>query len=136
MWWGVFFLISCVYGLRFSIKHAAIVNFVPFIKLHDVVVIDSACSVVCVDFSPSIPRNLVKLVLGENVPAEIRIRKLPVWSLDDWYKSPILDINDIEDADLRQVLNEVLDEWPIQMNLYSHNCKHFSRYFILKLMNF
>lgn len=139
-WYRFFiFLFLCgfhnVYGFTCRIERAAILKFIPFLKMHDVVVIDNSLtqSVLCIDFTPSSPRNLVKLVLGKNIPAEIRIRKLPAWSIDEWYKSPCVSIYDIDDMDLREIINKVVDEWPIEMNLYNHNCKHFGEHLIAKL---
>jgi len=91
--------------------------------------------------------NLVKLLIGRNVPAEIRIRKIHDVTIDDDEKiieelKKFMDLNitceqsqEMSDSVVRSIKNiEVLEffkkvtQWGRSMNLYSHNCQHFSRY--------
>jgi hypothetical protein len=133
-----FMLLPIVFGsFHVRVERAEVLNFVPFIKQHDIVVVDYRAfgSVLCIDFTPTEPRKFVKMILGENVPAEIRIRELPIWSLDKWHKSPSLRICDIHNRKVRKIMHKVAKEWPTEINLFTHNCKHFRQFLITELSN-
>jgi len=101
------------------------------IKLHHIVLVKKD-HLLAIDFTPinqTRIRTLLKLFIGRNVLAEIRIRPMSNWTLDEWSKTPSL-LNNTE------VLNKIckIDEsqW-IYMNLYNHNCQHFSKELINNL---
>jgi hypothetical protein len=86
-----------------------------------------------VDFTPVKQGSFstqVLLLLGRNVPAQIRIRDID--NLDI--------LNDSDETALEKILSpsttaHYLSTWPT-MNMYTRNCQHFSRRFIhMLLMN-
>ena len=103
------------------------------------------------DYSPinqSSLRTLSRLALGINVPGEIRIREIPNTTIDEenkifeewvtltnstvfsYEKSQQMSnfaISDIKNKELKEFFNKIL-EWKTPMNLYTHNCQHFSRF--------
>jgi hypothetical protein len=130
-------------------EYAAIVNFFPNLKLHDIIVIyplkksnsisNSVNNIITIDFSPSIENNenmIFNLLIGNNVPANIRIKSLSSWNLENWYNTPSLPIHEIPDYKLRQNILSIQNKWKKyykkgnRMNLYNHNCKHFSNFVI------
>jgi hypothetical protein len=123
---------------HFYKEYAAIISFMPNLKLHDIIVIykiDSK-SIYTIDYSPLVPDNidvLKDLFTGKNVPANIRIRKLKSWDLDKWYQTKPISIDDIYDSNLRKHLLTIQNKWnnnKKEMNLYKHNCKHFSHFVV------
>jgi len=132
-------------NFAFYKEYAAIVNFFPNLKLHDIIVIyplknyNSVNNIITIDFSPSIENNenlILNLLIGNTVPANIRIKSLSTWNLENWYNSPSLSIHEIPDYKLRQNLLSIQNKWKKyykkgnRMNLYNHNCKHFSNFVI------
>jgi hypothetical protein len=146
----IFFVLIIINAFKiknyaFHKEYAAIVNFLPNLKLHDIIVIyplqnyNSNSNIITIDFSPVTQNDtytIFKLLIGQNIPANIRIRVLPSWNLEDWYNSPNLSIKEIPDFKLRQNLLNIQNKWNLgavkgnSMNLYNHNCKHFSRFVI------
>ena len=122
-----------------DIKHAAILNFVPMLRVHDIVVFHYNGGVMTIDYTPinqSHPDVLMRLLIGKSVPAEVRLRKMAAWNLEEWYGLPNIDVSEIDDIDLRNKINTVIDGWNqkdikwVGMNLYKRNCKHFSNFLI------
>jgi hypothetical protein len=83
--------------------------------------------------------------MGKYVPAEVRIRRMRVWNLTEWYHTPCIAIDDIDNNVLRNKIINVVNNWnhmgmdmgmdmensnTIGMNLYKRNCKHFSNFVI------
>jgi len=114
-------------------------------------------NVYAIDFSPinqSDPITLTKLLFAFNVPGEIRIRKLNLnlnknYNDDEliniWYDKNIKNycyiqsqnftdytFNNIDDNDIKNIIIDI-KKWNLFMNLYFHNCQHFSS-FIKKLI--
>jgi len=124
-------------------EYTAIVSIMPHLKLHDIVIISEYKSntLYTIDYTPTIQDNalVVKdLLIGKNVPADIRIRKLNSWDLDKWYQTKTISIDQINDFTLRKHLLKIQNEWNKKekgMNLYYHNCKHFSQFIINYLLN-
>jgi len=122
-------------------EHAAILSFVPILKLHDIVVFSDNNEVLTIDYTPinqSRPEILLKLFMGKYVPAEVRIRRMAAWNLTEWYASPLSTLDDISDNVLRNKIINIIDAWNdntidrgFGMNLYKRNCKHFSNFVIL-----
>ena len=123
---------------HFYKEYTAIVSFMPYLKLHDVVIIynDNKESIITIDYTPLLQDNtigLINLFTGKNVPANIRIRKLKSWHLDKWYQTKPISIDDIYDFNLRKHLLTIQNKWnnnKKEMNLYKHNCKHFSHFVV------
>ena len=142
----IFFVLIIINAVKiknytFYKEYAAIVNFLPNLKLHDIIVIcplknsNSNNNIITIDFTPSIQNNdnmILNLLIGNNVEANIRIKSLPTWNLKDWYQSPSLSIHEIPDFKLRKNLLNIKNKWKKgnNMNLYNHNCKHFSNFVI------
>ena len=72
--------------------------------------------------------------MGKYVPAEVRIRKMRVWNLTEWYRTPCISIDDIHNNESKNKIIKVVNNWNrtniIGMNLYKRNCKHFSNFVI------
>jgi len=126
-----------------NIKYAAILNFVPMLRVHDIIVFNDNGSILTIDYTPinqSNPNVLMRLLIGKSVPAEIRLRKMSTWNLEEWYGLPNIDISDIDDIELRNKIIRIIDSWNqkhmdiidrgLKMNLYKRNCKHFSNFLI------
>lgn len=127
-----------------DIKYAAILIFVPILRVHDIVVFSDNGHVLTVDYTPinqSNPNVIMRLLIGKSVPAEVRIRKMATWNLEEWYGLPNISVSEIEDIDLRNKIIRVIDAWNqknmdividrgLEMNLYKRNCKHFSNFVI------
>jgi len=128
-------------------EYAAILGFAPLLRVHDIVVIHDNSDnggIMTIDFTPinqSNPDVLLKLLIGKYVPAEVRIRKMRLWNLTEWYSLPSIGISDVSDIVLRNKIIGVIDTWNHNnnrgsgMNLYKRNCKHFSNFVIRKFIN-
>jgi hypothetical protein len=126
---------------HFYKEYTAIVNFIPNLKLHDVVIIHKidSKSIYTIDYTPTNQVNLLQdLLIGKNVPAYIRFRKMNSWDLNKWYQTKPISIDEIYDYNLRKKLLTILNEWNKKemngMNLYNHNCKHFSHFIMKSLL--
>jgi hypothetical protein len=101
-----------------------------------------------IDFSPldaGSPSTLLKLALSMNVPAETRLRVIRNDStmtdeefIGAWHATNPVDplesrelsnkvYRSIRDRRLKQVLDKAFT-WNNEMNLYTHNCQHFSAF--------
>jgi hypothetical protein len=118
-------------------EYSAIVSLLPFVKLHDLIIIyDSKkpSKIITIDYTPKL-HDLSNLILGKDVPGFIRIKELQSWNLETWYKTPSVSIKDIPDYKLRKTLNNVKNLWNKKdMNLYNNNCKHFTNFAIQYLL--
>jgi len=125
-------------------KHAAILNILPSLRLHDIVVVSDNNAILTIDYTPinqSHPNVLLKLFMGKYVPAEVRIRRMRVWNLTEWYHTPCITIDDIHNNVSKNKIIKIVNNWNdkdvetgniIEMNLYKRNCKHFSNFVIKK----
>lgn len=122
-------------------KYAAILSFAPMLRVHDIVVVPDNGDVLTIDYTPinqSRPDVLLKLMMGKDVPAEVRIRRMAAWNLTEWYTLPSIGLGDVRDISLRNKIARVIDSWNhkdidkglLEMNLYKRNCKHFSNFVI------
>jgi hypothetical protein len=136
----LFLVISIVYaGYKITILETSILHFFPQLKLHHVIVLEDedSGSIEAVDFTPIFQRNLTtigKLFLGFSVPAEIRF--LPILKKDITNKKGLLEKweknGGINVGSKNKKTMNLLKEWKNDsMNLYCHNCQHFS-YFLKK----
>ena len=145
-----FFLLylRLISSLHIRIIRTPVIHWLPTIKAHHIVLYadethgteaeheqgkqrEEHNPTYAVDFTPVKQGSLsthVLLLLGRNVPAQIRIR-----AVDN------LDImNDSDETALEKILYpstpaEYLSTWPT-MNMYARNCQHFSRRFIDMLL--
>ena len=142
---------------KYKLLKTSILNFLPFLKLHHIVLISSKNKIYSVDFSPinqSSPKTLLKLFFSKKVLAEIRIRVFENISLDNsnyyiiekWSNLTKLKyneslelsktvFNEIDDVDLKNIIKKI-KLYNTYMNLYNNNCQHFSKYVIQLLSSF
>jgi len=147
---NLFFFIAC--KLQMQVMKTSILNFLPQLKLHHVVLIskiDKKNDVYTIDFTPinqSHSKTLTSLLLGKNVPAELRIRRIKNTNINDektilklWdsniTEKQSLDLNNsvytsIKDKEIKEMIALFL-LWAKKkqyMNLYTCNCQHFGNY--------
>lgn len=128
------------------ILYTSILNFLPQLKLHHILLFSSRRYFYTVDFSPinqTEMKTLTKLFLGENVPAEIRIRSIKNTQQTDndlilqwnhlnenltYLESETLTektFHQIYDQNIKEKIKQIRN-YPKIMNLYHQNCQHFS----------
>ena len=146
-------LTFCQTKLQMRIINTKIVDFIPCLKLHSIVLINNnillennsySSSVYSIDFSPK-KRSLFPLLFGLNVPGEIRIRHLQntnIYEQEQKLTSLIDDVNtkltpiesqtisdlvyySIKNKEVREIV-KIMRKWNTKMNLYSNNCRHFA----------
>ena len=140
-------------NVSFRILKTSILQFFPTIKLHHIILLSDNPShhVYTLDFTPINQTNittLVKLLLGQNVDAEVRLRYITMDNerdicsdnafVEKWDNinklnekmSKQLSKNTYNSIDNKQ-LQHIIESsflWHEYMNLYNHNCQHFSKY--------
>jgi hypothetical protein len=130
---------------------SSILHFAPSIKLHHIVLLSdkSKQHVYTLDFTPinqTHRATLLKLLFARNVPAEVRLRYIETnmenneTIMQKW--SNMINMDEYSSAELtKTIYNKIYDEkiknivdrafaWSPHMNLYNHNCQHFSHYVI------
>ena len=151
-----FFIIQGFYGLNnypkihMKILHTSILSFFTAIKLHHIVLLQAMNEkkeIYLIDFSPINQKHintLLSLLFAKNVLGEIRIRHIMNYEknnnmiIEEWNQindiheneSQILSdkiYSNIKEDNLKKIINEI-KLWDTQMNLYKHNCQHFSSY--------
>jgi hypothetical protein len=132
-----------------KILQTSILHFIPSIKLHHIVLLSDnpRHHLYTLDFTPinqTRRSTLFKMLLGRNVPAEIRLRYIITnmentdTIIEKWdninkvtpEKSSQLTItvyNTIENTEIKNIIHKSFN-WQHYMNLYNHNCQHFSHY--------
>ena len=143
-----------------KILKTPILNFIPQLKLHHILIIPeyNNKSIYTIDFSPinqTKTTTLLKLLFAKNVPAEIRIRHINLSKfnltynnyndntlINIWYNGNsqnYLESQLISDQVFKKIKNKKIKKfianiktWNTSMNLYTHNCQHFSTYFLIK----
>jgi hypothetical protein len=132
--------------------HTSILNSLPHLKLHHLVLISKVNEendVYTIDFTPinqSHMRTLRRLLLGKNVPAELRVRRLQNTNIrDDKKILKMWDYNitekqsrelsksvytSIRDKEIKETISLLLlwEKNKQYMNLYTRNCQHFGNY--------
>lgn len=107
---------------KYYIQKTPIFHFWPLLKMHHIVLVNYCNDMLAIDFTPinqTHPETLIKLALGQNVPAEIRVRKIKEWNMVEWSKASSIDIKTVS------ILDDLdITKWT-KMNLYRHNCQHF-----------
>ena len=150
-------LITTVFSLYFPksnivILHSPIFAFLPNLKLHHAVLIKiNRENGFIVDFSPvnQTMYTMTKLLFLQSIPAEIRIRHIGSLQnyhdnkndiINHWhsinskltaYESLLLTdkiYENINDEFIKEKMSKIV-KWDSHMNLYYHNCQHFS-YFV------
>jgi len=151
-------------NVSFRILKTAILHFLPSVKLHHIILLSENPShhVYTLDFTPINQTNittLVKLLLGQNVDAEVRLRyiktdngcdictgnsnneidnKIDIAFVEKWDNINKLNektskqltkntYNNIDNKQLQHIIESSF-LWHEYMNLYYHNCQHFSKY--------
>ena len=130
-----------------KILQTSILHFIPSIKLHHIVLLSDnpRHHLYTLDFTPinqTQRATLFKMLLGRNVPAEIRLRYIItniintdeiIQQWDNMNKvTPEISFqltrtvyNKIENAEIKNIIHKSFN-WQHYMNLYNHNCQHFS----------
>ena len=115
----LFLFFACIQILRIPIFN------IPFIN-HHVVILDKYA----IDFTSVEDKSVLKLLLGRNVKAMVRLRYRD--SLEKYDEDKTIKLNksiyhSIKDPKIKSVIKSLF-EWKTDMNLYTHNCQHFSSY--------
>jgi hypothetical protein len=131
----LFLFISIVFAAyKIKVLETPVLHFFPILKLHHIIIIEDEESgaIEAVDFTPINQKSLKtigKLFLGLNVPAEIRV--LPILKTDLSNSKKL--VESLEKASGTNIvsknkkIHKFLKEWKNDsMNLYCHNCQHFS----------
>lgn len=129
-------MVSSVYKMK--ILETSIFHFFPSLKLHHVVIIEDSGVLHAVDFTPIDQRKLKtigKLFLGFNVPAEIRVVSISDVEFNDnrglikkWEKNSGTNNIGLKNKKINKLV-DLLQDWKNDsMNLYCHNCQHFSNF--------
>jgi len=135
--------------IAFRILQSSILHFAPSIKLHHIVLLSDKPKqhVYTLDFTPinqTHRATLLKMLFGRSVPAEIRLRYIETnmennetimqkWSnminMDEYGSAKLSKsvYNKIYDEQIKNIVNRAF-AWSPYMNLYNHNCQHFSDY--------
>lgn len=102
-------------------------NFLPHVKLHHVVILKENSSIYAIDFTPinqTSFQTMKNLFLGHSVPAEIRI--VPIYNASFENENAL--IKEWETSVVREK-RFYIEGWNNEtMNLYNHNCQHFSNF--------
>jgi len=135
--------------ITFRIIQSSALHFLPIIKLHHIVLLsdDPKSYVYTLDFTPinqTHAPTLLKLLFAQNVTAEVRLRYIQSnienkeFIIQKW--SDMNNVNEHESYQLsKSVYNNIYNKkirniisasflWVPYMNLYNHNCQHFSRF--------
>jgi hypothetical protein len=149
------FTFCYTHKINVNIIHSSILKDVPQLKLHHIVVLTTPVDKmkmetesIAMDFTPinqPSPVTLLKLLAGINVPGEIRIRQITYKPTSSTNTDSIIEnicmqqdehiskqislqtVQNIKNVDLNNTLNKIL-QWETYMNLYTHNCQHFSHF--------
>ena len=132
----LYFFSSVLASYRIHVLETPILDFLPNLKLHHVVILEKDNRVYAVDFTPTGKRDLktvVRLLLGFSEPAEIRF--LPIANVDFTDKKAIIKKwENLRDAKQmtkknKKEFEDLFKDWKNDsMNMYCHNCQHFSHF--------
>ena len=136
-------LFTRVTSIQKRVLYSAALHFLPALKVHHIVLFsnDKGNKVYAIDFTPINQTSfstLSKLLLGKNVPAEIRMIHLDGSHfldtderlIEKWIKKNDDLRNANANANANVNVNIKIDGWKSEMNLYTHNCQHFSKWAI------
>jgi hypothetical protein len=133
----------------YRVLHSSALHFMPFIRQHHIFVFSDKPQyyVYTLDFSPINQKNasvLLDMLFARNVPGEIRLRQVMInienddmiiqkWNkmneadaLSSWILSKNIYLK-IRNPQIKTIVDKSLT-WQPYMNLYTHNCQHFSRF--------
>ena len=132
-----------------KILQTSILHFIPSIKLHHIVLLSDnpRHHLYTLDFTPinqTHRSTLLKMVLARNVPAEIRLRYIITNMentdviIEKWdnmnkvhhdisYQLSKRVYTNIQNKQIKNIIYQSF-KWEPYMNLYTHNCQHFSHY--------
>ena len=135
--------------ITFRILQSSVLYFIPAIKLHHIVLLSDKPEhyLYTLDFTPinqTQRATLLKMLFARNVPAEIRLRYIItnmvntdeiIEQWDNMNKvTPELSsqltttvYNNIQNKEIKNIIDKSL-KWQPSMNVYNHNCQHFSHY--------
>jgi len=145
------FRIASVLNYQFNLISSPIFHFIPFVKLHHIIMVkkgqniinwpmDKFRDVYMIDYVPrdSIvdARVCLKLLMGKNITGEYRVLHFKHLSkknlINEWHKRTLTDRSykrTLGRLGSKEIC-KILDGWSSPFNLYNHNCRHFSNYFI------
>ena len=144
-------IVICICKLQMRIMKTSILNFLPQLKQHHLVLLSKNDDVYSIDFTPVDDRTrsktLLNLLFGKDVAGEIRLRCIKDANIYEEEKIMKIWDNSLTEAESRALSNsiyksikddqikELVDKllsWKSDknqtMNLYVRNCQHFSRY--------
>ena len=135
--------------ITYRVLYSSALHFIPFIRQHHIFVFTDKPQyyVYTLDFSPFNQKNvstLVKMLFARNVPGEIRLRHIITniendnRIIEQWNKMNSVDAmtswklsknvyNKIRNTQIKAIVDKSL-KWQPYMNLYKHNCQHFSHF--------
>ena len=140
------FLFFCIYLgsalVKTRVLSTSILHFAPNIKMHHIVLLsNNPCNgIYILDFSPinqTSSKTLMNLLLAKNVPGEIRLRNIKDFDFFDnddkiinfWSHMKTSDnLASINDKEVQERIAYIMESWKPGMNLYTHNCQHFSKF--------
>ena len=139
-----FSLITYYANIETRVVNTSVHRAFPFLKLHHLVLLSNPNverSVYIIDFSPVNQTNtstLKNLIMGKTVPGELRIRYLKNATIQD--EDKILDMIDsreksvaTKDKRIQEILEKIQTWNETEMNMYTRNCQHFSKFAIKKM---
>lgn len=153
MYYRVLMLMLCIAyyhsHITYRVLYSSALHFIPFIRQHHIFVFTDKPQyyVYTLDFSPFNQKNastLIRMLLARNVPGEIRLRQVITniendnFIIEQWNKMNSVDAmtswklsknvyNKIRNTQIKAIVDKSL-KWQPYMNLYKHNCQHFSRF--------
>ena len=117
-------------SVQTRILYSSALHFLPNLKLHHIVLCSNYQDnkVYAIDFTPINQTHfstLSKLLLGHNVPAEIRV----VYLEDSQFLDKDEKLIEKWEKNKNIVYSTYTSKnWNNKMNLYTHNCQHFSKW--------
>jgi hypothetical protein len=141
----MYFLLTAIFAgtavaiiSKSRVLYTPVFPFFPNFKQHHVVVVaGSHNSAYAFDFTPSDQGSLktqLDLLFGKNVPGIIRVLRIPdaagdlditnSWKSVSEKSESTADINDLQIIRLIKRTKS----WNTEMNMYTHNCQHFSAF--------
>jgi hypothetical protein len=124
-------------------------GWLPQLKLHHIVLLTEPIEnrSYAIDFTPlNQPHfsTLLQLFIAKNVPAEIRVcylgditnktenQIIEQWDFLTTYKASF-GLAHMKDTVIRENLLDAFSNWEPEMNVYTHNCQHFSEFLQKKM---
>lgn len=143
----LFLSILSSYSLQYKIINTPALWKNDWFLFHHIVILSNRNKdLYAIDFTPveqTTVKTKIELLFNMYVPGEVRIRHIKGIDFTDdtsiiesWKKDKNMDYKriyrEIRDKKIRDIMKKAL-EWPDYMNLYTHNCQHFSGFVISEL---